>query len=214
MGRGGQAVVGLIKPAPVVSVVVPFHTQRETKGYLRRALESIDRQTIARDGSVQIIAMRDDERQGAPATRHAGLMLVDTPWVAFLDSDDEMDPHHLEVLLRCARETSADYVYPWFTVRGGSDPFPQFFGKPWSNDEPHQTTVTTLVRTELAQAVGFRYPENEETFPDGNRAGEDWHFTLGCMAAGAKIVHHPQRTWTWHHHGANTSGMPGNGDAR
>src|SRR3546814_10692332 len=63
----------------LVSVVIPFHTQRETNGYLRRALESIERQTI--DG-VQVIAVRDEERQGAAATRHAGLMLVDTPWVA------------------------------------------------------------------------------------------------------------------------------------
>lgn len=193
-----------------ISVVVPFHTHREQNGYLQRAIASIQRQTIP---DVQVIAVRDDLRQGAPATRHAGLMIVDTPWVAFLDSDDEMDPHHLEAIYACAQETDADYVYPWFRVQGGSDPFPMFFGKPWDNHQPHQTTITTLVRTELAQAVGFMHPEGG-VFPDGNRAGEDWHFTLGCMEQGAKIVHHPERTWTWHHHGANSSGMPGNGDAR
>lgn len=193
-----------------ISVVVPFHTHRERNGYLQRAIASIQRQTMP---DVQVIAVRDEERQGAPATRHAGLQLVDTPWVAFLDSDDEMDPHHLEAIYACAQETGADYVYPWFRVQGGSDPFPMFFGKPWDNDQPHQTTITTLVRTELAQSVGFIHPEGG-VFPDGNRAGEDWHFTLGCMAKGAKIVHHPERTWTWHHHGANSSGMPGNGDAR
>lgn len=141
-------------------------------------------------------------------------MLVETPWVAFLDSDDEMDPCHLERIYAAAQEQGADYVYPWFRVRGGGDPFPQFFGKPWDNAQPHQTTVTTLVRTELAQSVGFMYPDDGETFPDGNRAGEDWHFTLGCMARGAKIYHHPEVTWTWHHHGANSSGMPGRGDAQ
>ncbi len=196
---------------PEVTVVVPFHTHREVNGYLQRAIRSIEAQTV---GDVQVIAVRDEERQGAPATRHAGLMLVDTPWVAFLDSDDEMDPIHLERLLTAAQEQDADYVYPWFRVRGGQDPFPQFFGKPWDNAQPHQTTVTTLVRTELAQAVGFAHPDDGERFPDGNRAGEDWHFTLGCMREGAKIWHHPEVTWTWHHHGANSSGMPGIGDAR
>lgn len=194
-----------------ITVVVPFHTYREQNGYLQRALASIQAQTFP---DVQVIAIRDEERHGAAATRHAGLMMVDTPWVAFLDSDDEFDPHHLEAVYACAQETGADYVYPWFRVRGGNDPFPQFFGKPWDNRQPHQTTVTTLVRTELAQSVGFLYPDGGETFPDGNRAGEDWHFTLGCMAKGAKIIHHPQVTWTWHHHGANSSGQPGRGDAR
>lgn len=194
-----------------VTVVVPFHPQRETNGYLDRAVRSIQCQTLP---DVKVIAIRDDQKQGAAATRHAGLMMVNTPWVAFLDSDDEMDQHHLYMLLRWARQYGADYVYPWFRIGGsGADPFPQFFGKPWNNNEPHQTTVTTLVRTRLAQSVGFLYPDNGETFPDGNRAGEDWHFTLGCMSKGAKIMHLPERTWTWHHHGANTSGLPDRGDA-
>lgn len=194
----------------LITVVVPFHEQRESNGYLSRALASIQRQTLR---NVHVIAIRDDNKQGAAATRHAGLMQVKTPWVAFLDSDDEMDPHHLERLLVWAIATEADYVYPWFRVAGGSDPFPQFFGKAWDDNEPHQTTVTTLVRTELAQAVGFNHQDADEKFPDGNRVGEDWLFTVGCMERGAKIVHLPERTWTWHHHGANTSGLPNRGDA-
>lgn len=196
----------------LITVVVPFHTQREKNGYLRRALDSIHRQTIE---GVQVIAVRDEERQGAAATRQAGLMLVDpkeTPWVAFLDSDDEMDPEHLEKCLATAEATGADYVYPWYRVKGGGDPMSKFFGKPWNNDQPHQTTVTTLVRTELAQGVGF-HARYDVTAPGTRCSEEDWGFTLGCMRAGAKIVHHPERTWTWHHHGANTSGLPSRGDA-
>ena len=83
-------------------------------------------------------------------------------YVNFLDSDDEMDPNHVECLLICAEETGADYVYPWFRVKGGADPFPQFFGKPWDNDQPHQTTVVTMVRTELAQRVGFNHESKRQ----------------------------------------------------
>lgn len=196
---------------PGVTVIVPFHTNRERNGYLQRALNSIDRQTYP---NVQVIAVRDELGQGAPATRHAGLMMANTPWVTFLDSDDEMDPHHIEAMVKCAENTGADYVYPWFRVRGGSDPFPMFFGKPWDNAQPHQTTVVTLVRTKLAQSVGFHDPTGAGNWPDGSQWGEDWIFTLKCMDAGANIVHLPQRTWTWHHHGANTSGQPDRGDAR
>lgn len=140
-------------------------------------------------------------------------MMVGTPWVAFLDSDDEIDPEHLEKLLDTAETHGADYVYSHYRVRGGRDPFPHFLGRPWDNAQPHETTVTTLVRTELAQSVGF-LSSNDMESSDSKNSREDWFFTLGCIDAGAKIVHRPEITWTWHHHGSNTSGLPGRGDAR
>ena len=195
---------------PEITVVVPFHTQRETNGYLQRSLASIAAQTL---GNVQVVAVRDEMGQGAPATRHHGLMMVDTPWVAFLDSDDEMDPDHLAKLMETARAAGADYVYSHYRVAGGQDPRPWILGQTWSNDNPQQTTIVTLVRTELAQSVGFQV-EGDIRDPGRSFAGEDWAFTLGCMNAGGVIVHRPEITWTWHHHGANTSGIPGRGDAR
>lgn len=182
-----------------VTVVVPYHAARAKNGMLSRAVASINRQTLPRE----LITVEDTQHEGAAATRQRGLDQVTTPWVAFLDSDDEMDPTHLQQLLACAEKTGADYVYPWFRVRGGRDPFPQFFGKTWDNAHPHSTTITILVRTELAQAVGFQ-----------NVPGEDFTFTKGCVREGAHIVHLPTRSWTWVHHGANSSGRPDRGDAR
>jgi hypothetical protein len=183
---------------PGVTVVTPWHTQRKTNGMLERAAASVRAQTIP----VEHVLAEDIHHMGAPITRHHGLALVNTEWTAFLDSDDELDPDHIEHLLACAQDTGADYVYPWFRVVGGTDPFPMFYGKPWDDEQPHQTTITILVRTGLAQHVG------------GQRGGEDWHFTLGCLAAGARIVHLPRRSWTWHHHGRNSAGHPDWGDAR
>jgi hypothetical protein len=182
---------------PGVTVVVPFHEARERNGMLERAEASVRAQTHP----VELILARDVHRMGAAMTRQYGLMEVQTEWTAFLDSDDTMDPDHIEHLVRCAQDTGADYVYPWFKIVGGSDPFPMFFGKPWDDDAPHSTTITILIRTGLARQVGFQ-----------GVYGEDYRFTLGCVAAGAQIVHLPRRSWTWYHHGANTSGMPGHGD--
>jgi glycosyltransferase involved in cell wall biosynthesis len=183
---------------PVVTVVVPYHPARVKNGMLKRAVDSVNRQTIPH----RLITVEDTQREGAAATRQRGLDQVTTEWTAFLDSDDELDPTHLQQLLRCAEQTGADYVYPWFRVIGGRDPFPMFFGKPWDDAHPHSTTITILVRTELAKQVGF------------TGAGEDFRFTKGCVKAGAKIVHLPQRTWTWVHGGHNSSGLPTRGDAR
>jgi glycosyltransferase involved in cell wall biosynthesis len=193
-----------------VTVVTPAHPARQRNGMLARAEASVAAQTLQPARHLVVV---DEEQQGAAATRQRGLEQVDTEWVAFLDSDDELDTTHLEQLLACAQNTGADYVYPWFRVVGGSDPFPTFYRRPWDDEQPHQTTITVLVRTGLAQMVGFHEPPPDSTV-GGHRGGEDWHFTLGCLAAGARIVHHPQRTWTWHHHGQNSSGQPGLGDAR
>jgi glycosyltransferase involved in cell wall biosynthesis len=189
---------------PGVTVVTPFHEARRANGMLDRAAASVRAQTVP----VEHILAEDIHRKGAAITRAHGLHLVDTEWVAFLDSDDEMDPDHMEQLLACAADTGADYVYPWFRVQGGSDPFPMFFGKPFDPSAPNSTTITILVRTELAKEVGFARDPNVQV------SGEDFAFTLGCIAAGAKIVHHPAKTWTWHHGAHNSSGLPDRGDAR
>jgi hypothetical protein len=175
---------------------------------LDRALASVKAQTYQ---PKDVIVEFDDSRSGAAATRQRGLTKVATPYVAFLDDDDEFLPEHLDLLLDTMQGWQADYVYPWYEVVGGTDPMPQFFGLPWDNEQPHQTTITTLVRTDLAQEVAFGgEPESD---PNGGGflvGGEDYRFTLGCMERGARIVHLPRRTWLWHHHGANTSGLPTN----
>jgi hypothetical protein len=191
----------------VITTVTPSIPVRgDHGGMLERALASIRAQTLPPS---EVVVEFDEFRQGAAATRQRGLEKVATDWVAFLDDDDEMKPWHLETLARAAEESGADYVYSWYEVSGGLDPMWQFFGQPWDDAAPHQTTITTLVRTDLAQSVGFG--GEPEPDPNGGGAyvsGEDYRFTLGCLAAGARILHVPQVTWIWHHHGANTSGLP------
>jgi hypothetical protein len=94
------------------------------------------------------------------------------------------------------------------TVQG-----PVFLGEKafsqWDDNDPCQTTITTLVKTELARAAGgFAQFEDDGSTVDGNRRGEDHEFTLRCRAAGGEFRHVPRVTWDWYHHGANTSGMP------
>lgn len=186
-----------------ITVVIPSIPPRV--GLLERALRSALAQTRQPDAlSVHV----DHERYGAPTTRNRALAAARTEWVAFLDDDDEFMPHHLEALLGHAETTGADYVYSWFeTAPPGCDPFPvHHFTNEFDPTDPIQTTITILVRRDLAREVhGFRLPPEGATI-GGQRWGEDYQFTLDCVAAGAKIRHLVERTWIWHHHGRNTSG--------
>lgn len=147
----------------------------------------------------------DTKREGAGPTRTRALMAANTTWVAFLDDDDELLPHHLDLLLTTAREEEADVIWGWYHVQGGLDPLRLHEGRQWNRDHPHLFPITALVRTELAKEVGgFDAPNH----PSGAISGEDYPFWCRLNDLGAKFLHVNNRTWIWHHHGKNTSGMP------
>jgi glycosyltransferase involved in cell wall biosynthesis len=200
---------------------------------MTRAMNSVYTQRLAPDA---VIVSVDTQREGAAATRHRGLMGAQTDWVAFLDSDDWFEPFHLDALLAHALKTEADFVYSWFrliqirsdghvseilwTPERGDGVFPPgHYLNPFDPDDPIETTVTTLVRTELAQEVGFFPAETPGGTNPGANSGEDRRFTAECLRRGAKISHLVRRTWFWCHHQVapgqmgNTSGLPTKGDA-
>ena len=204
---------------PDVTVVIPTHPERVANGMLNRALLSLREQEFPPAAHVVQV---DSEGAGAALTRDAGLDRVTTPWVAFLDSDDWFYPEHLHLLRLAAEIGAADYVFSYYSVydaweamRPDIDPLGTF-GKTFDPAAPHQTTSTILVRTELAQDIGF-HPQPADRFIPGTnpplRHGEDWQFTLDCVGAGATILHVPRRTWAWRHHGLNSGGLAGYGDA-
>lgn len=196
---------------PGISVVIPtIGDEGGREELLHQAVASVRAQTLP---ATHVWLSGDNDHRGAIATRNHGLEAVDTEWTAFLDDDDVMYPDHLATLLDGAREHGADYVFSYFDVIDehgrviGADPLGNF-GRAFDPERPHQTTVTVLVRTELAQAVRFREPQGSTI--EGQRWGEDFQLTMDCVAAGAKIVHIPRRTWGYRHWGYGVRGRAGN----
>jgi hypothetical protein len=195
-----------------ITVVIPTIAPRSK--LLEQAITSVQRQRLL---PVNLLVSRDQYHDGAAATRAKGVEQVESDWTAFLDDDDMMLPWHLEALAAAQHLTGADYVFSYYTVmddRGGlhpeNDPLGHF-GRVFDPVNPTQTTITILVRTELAKLYPFHDATTDvPAGSDGKRlnSGEDWAFTLDCVEAGAKIVHVPMRTWLWRHHAANTSGLP------
>jgi glycosyl transferase family 2 len=187
-----------------ITVLIACHPARMSNGLLMRALQSVLAQTHQ---PAAIHVVNDRERHGAGRTRRQLLALVETTWIAWLDSDDEWDPTHLEKLLKVAQDTDSVYVYSWFH---GGDPLGHF-GIPFNPCQPHHTTMTVLERTDIAQEAGFCDTQ------EGPYSNEDWYHITGvariCCQRGLKMTHLPERTWTYHQEGQNSSGKPGQGDA-
>lgn len=200
---------------PGITVCVPTIPPRAAM--YERALASIvtAAKSMPSGVPVQVAATVDVDKLGAAATRQGCLELVTTEWVAFVDDDDTIDPCHLRELYLAAREHNADYLWSRFRIglpfgqtRPGPSPLGPGSFDQWSDEQPAQTTITTLVRTELAlDAGGFTPPPTDHEI-DGQRAGEDWLFTLACRDVGGVFRHVPKVTWTWNHHASNTSGLP------
>jgi hypothetical protein len=153
----------------------------------------------------------DNDREGAPPTKQRALNGVTTPWVAFLDDDDEFGKEHLAKLFSWAAEQKADYVFAGFWIDTGQARLPDHHAfrpghwtEPWDDANPRETTSTVLCRTELAQEVGFeRLAERGE-----HNTGEDWRLVNGVLRLGGKIACLPEKTWVWHWDSMNTSGLP------
>lgn len=198
----------------LVTVVMPTIPARGDT-LLRRAVHSVQEQTIGFD-HLDLFIISDPESYGPAKMRNIGIYHADTKWVAFLDDDDEMHPHHLHSLLSWAEDRECDVVYPWFDwvvegeVLNWKDPLrtrtcASPLGAPFDRDgllERNYIPVTTLVRRELLLDVGgFVTPEEFD-------GPEDWGTWLRLLGAGAEFEHLPDRTWMWHQHDGQTGGRP------
>lgn len=187
-----------------VTAVIPVHPPNLDNGMFTRAMTSVSRQIHAVN---QISVALDLDHEGAAAIRDKALSGITTEWTAFLDSDDQWYPNHVDALLNTAKATGADVVYPWFDVPEGFDPFPQYEGQPFNEAVMRETQnyvpITVLAKTELLHRTGG-FAANARG-PESNPC-EDWGMWLALLDAGAKFVHHNGRTWRWNWHKGNTSG--------
>lgn len=182
-----------------ITVAMPSIPPRVGSVLFHQAVDSVRSQSMQPKGGISVAL--DVDHAGAAVTRQRALDAVRTEWVAFLDDDDYFYPRHLKTLYDLLIDTRSDYAYSWFD---GNNPFPMHRGKQMDKANPHHTTMTVMVRTELAKEAGFH------NHSDANPAwpGEDWNFTLRCIQLGGKFIGTDDVTWHYRCHSGNTSGLP------
>lgn len=191
---------------PRATVVIPTISTPHREETLERALSSVQLQSLAHVSKTVVV--RDTTHVGSAVTRNRGLDEVTTEYVAFLDDDDELLPHHVDTLINAAEETGADVVYQWFKVIASHpfDPFPEAFRRTFSADklrESNYIPTTVLARTDVVKSVGGFEPYGDQM----QSACDDWGLWLKLLDVGATFHHVPMVTWLWHWHGKHTSGL-------
>lgn len=181
-----------------VTICIPaIPPRRQT--HLTQAVDSVLRQERA----CSLAVAMDETKAGAWVTRNRAAAMASTEWIGFLDDDDSLHPHHVGRLLQIADEQLADMVWGWYLVVGGHDPFPHYRGRQYDPAQPHIVPITYLIRREL-------FEETRGFMPDGIGSwdNQDQGIFDDAIAAGGKLFAAEEITWTWNHHGRNTSGMP------
>jgi len=117
--------------------------------------------------------------------RNGALQMVTTEWVCHLDADDELEPGYFEAMEKGTADLRAPAVR--YVSEGGvcEDPAvpPRI-----PLESGNWLVIGTLVKTEMARAVGWR----DWAF------FEDWDFWMRCSLAGASMEAIPDavyRAW-------------------
>jgi CDP-glycerol glycerophosphotransferase len=185
-------------------VIVPFFN---AAGFLQECADSLVRQTL---GDIEILLVDDgstDESRalagaiatadprivvleqhhiGPGAARNRGLAAARAPYVAFVDSDDELNPDGCEQMLRRADESGADIVVarthtasrPALPQRLASDRTRAIRGL--YTRRVSMGAYAKLYRRSFLQAHDIRFPPAMYI--------EDRHFLLQCLIAGASLA--------------------------
>ncbi|WP_195907821.1 glycosyltransferase family 2 protein [Microbacterium gorillae] len=176
---------------PLVTVIVPG---RDVGDLVGAALASLQAQTDPRwrailidDGSVddtgavmerfaasddRSTVIRHDASVGLGMARNVGLDLVTTPYVAFLDADDEMRPNALGIALRTLERTGSEVVVGAYTrlryvdgdwVRGAVQPWVAASTSPARDGvtvAEHPDVVGNIVAWSKVSRIGLWQREN------------------------------------------------------
>ena len=191
--------------SPFFSVVIPVYNRASVLGQaLRSVLDQTDRDfeiVVVDDGSEDdpkaVVDSFADSRirylrqknGGGGAARNTGIDLARGRFIAFLDSDDQFLPRHLERMRSLLADTTNTVGYARMIVDRGNG---RLFFKPPRAIRPDEHMATYLlcdrgfvptitVVVESAMAMHVRYSENL-------RAAEDTDFAIRLYLAGCKFV--------------------------
>lgn len=187
-----------------VTVVIPTIPPRAA--LLTRAVASAAAQTVL----VSLVIEEDPGRTGSAATRNRALAKVETPWVLWLDDDDQLVAHAVQVLTEAQAETGADVVSggAWLTTPPHREPVevpPPGWIAPETVTARSVLHVSSLIRTELLRkAGGFEFRRD----PGTGMMLDDYGAYCRLAEAGARFWRVPETVLVWHLHSNNTSGNP------
>ena len=133
---------------------------------LRRAIQSVEQQTVPTNYIVQVDEMED----GAAITRNHAIQTVKTNWVGFCDDDDYLDVHYHE----------------WLKGYKNFDLVVFSMVRPEGIVIPDHTDIDRLAYNWVGISFALR-TKIAKAFPFQNMIGEDYDLIMRVKAAGNRV---------------------------
>lgn len=178
----------------IATIIIPVGPGHESLSH--RAVHSAQAQSIP--CAVRVI--HDTDRRGPGWARNRGAEGVETPFVVFLDADDELLPTFVEQCARAYQRGRYLYTGWWWDERSQQVPAEQ----PFANGGFH--LVTTLLPTQAFHAVGGF----DETLP----GYEDTDLYLRLMQIGVCGLRVPEPLVRYHRDGQRSASFLARPDHR
>lgn len=174
-----------------ISVIIP--TILDRRELLDECLESISRSSLR---PAEILTSMDLVKAGPAVVRNHLADVAQHDWLAFVDDDDLVLPHHFETLWKARYEDTLkiefDVVYTRPHVEGRAAPKIGPYNRQ-QLENGNYIPVTAMVRKSLFRKVGG--------FPDARF--EDWELWKALGKARAKFRYVPETTWIYRTIGPN-----------
>ena len=201
-----------------LTVVVPVYNVEK---YLTKCVNSILSQTLpvdeiilVDDGSTdssggiadelaeknELIKVIHQKNGGLAAARNSGIDAATKQYIAFVDSDDYIDPHMYEVLMQKLNQDDADMSIcgVWYEQENGEryNPYPEDVEKLWNKKQAlielnsyqyfNMSFCDIVFKRELFEESA--YGENQLRFPVG-KISEDFYLMHRVVARANKITY-------------------------
>ncbi len=166
------------------------------------ATAAVAAELARQDARVRLLC--SDRNGGAAAARNRALAAARGDWLAPLDADDRLAPDRLERLTLLGETLEADVVVDNLRL---VDTEGRVLGEVLAHDDPlfsDGLSAAAFVRRNLFLTRGFKLGYLKPLFRrrfleahglrqnEGLAIGEDFHFLLDCLMAGARVASDPE----------------------
>lgn len=182
------------RTAPISVIVASYGDDWWQELAVSRAIPSANNQRTT--GAAEVIAHHGDSLAEA---RNQGAKMASSPWLCFLDADDELSSNYIHAMSRFLNSRGAGLLNPavQFVIEGKPKP-PKSF-QPRDLRHGNYLVIGTVIKADLFWEAGG--------FDTKWEAWEDWALFRRIVGLGGRIVRVPQAVYKahWNQEGRNNT---------